>query len=411
MAKKMKDATVKKSFLKQKGDRGTGLKFKVETYATVSQFSPGTRIKYGPNPKQPGSKSHKRYAGYCKAKTVGEALKFGARPADFFWELERGDYKVLGSKRSDAQEIRAIGQKHFDKCKSLKFNGPNGINLKLTDPRAVEQVKQEEAWRNEKLKRVEAVAKRLRLKVETPAEVERSTESGDVRLERRVADAVSALKLKSGKKITDADVSEVLGYWGFGQNVGRLNVMPEGQKYVYSDTIGMIKQRSRGYGITPPTLRYRNFPRLLNKWLHDNMPKKVAGKFVCTAHNLNANYAGRRHRDQNNEGPSIIRAFGKFTGGRLLYWPKDLKKDGRAKVETLKKSDSVCFDLKTNTTVFDGNRAHEVEPFKGERYSIVFFTSRGHEKLSPDKVSTMKSMGFSWPTPAKMRELKHVTGV
>ena len=146
--------------------------------------------------------------------------------------------------------------------------------------------------------------------------------------------------------------------------------MREGVKYVYSDTIGCIKQRTGTANATPPTRRYPNFPRLLCQWLKDQ--DCIPNDFACTAINLNANYAGKRHRDANNEGPSVIKAFGNFTGGRLSYWPKDIVKP-RCDVETLDEKDSVTYDISKAATLFDGNRAHEVEDFIGDRYSVVFF--------------------------------------
>lgn len=400
----------RKGYIAQKSERGKGLKFNVETFATVSAFKPGTRIKYGPNPKTPGSKSFTRYAGYAKAKTVGESLKFGAKVADFLWELERGHYEILGSERSEAQEIAAIGRPAYERAKKVlnSFIGPQGLAVRLDDPRAAEQLKTEEAWRAQKLKRCEALAKEMGLKVETQAELDALNESADIRLQRRVADALCEKKLRTGKKITDADVAQVLENWGFCQNTGRLNVLPEGLKYVYSDTIGAIRRRTGGFGITPPTSRYPNFPRLLCQWLQDNKPK-VNAKFVCTAININANYAGRRHRDQNNEGPSVIRAFGKFKGGQLLYWPKDTQKNPRPPVESLNSKDSVMCDLSKGTEVFDGNRAHEVKDFSGERYSIVFFTARGYGKVKATDVKYLKKVGFPWPTPAELSKLKKAT--
>merc|ERR1712232_615373 len=140
-----------------------------------------------------------------------------------------------------------------------------------------------------------------------------------------------------------------------------------------------------GFGSTPPTKRYPLVSKLLCQWLADNKPK-IPAKFVCTAINLNCNYAGRRHRDQNNEGPSVIRAFGKFKGGRLHYFRGDKKKNPRPELDSLKKSDAVILDLAKKTSIFDGNRAHEVEPFTGERYSTVFFTARGWGKGKPKDV-------------------------
>ena len=74
-------------------------------------------------------------------------------------------------------------------------------------------------------------------------------------------------------------------------------------------------------------------------------------------------YAARRHRDGNNAGPSLTRSFGTFSGGRLLYFPDD---DGRHQLEDLKQQDAVPLDTRLGFVLFDGCRAHSVEPFYGE---------------------------------------------
>merc|ERR1712032_639084 len=257
--------------------------------------------------------------------------------------------------------------------------------------------------------KVERRAKAMGLRVESTEEIEASNETADIRLQRRVADAISKQKLASGRKIVDADILEVLEHWGFTENTHRFNVMRPGQKYVYSDTIGAIRARSFGFHPTPPTWRYPSFARVLNRWLSDNMPKALASKFVCTAINLNCNYNGCRHRDQNNEGPSIIRAFGKFKGGKLRYWSKDTKKP-HPQLDTLKMKEATAFDLAKNTVVFDGNRAHEVDPFEGERYSVVFFTAGGYGKGKAKDVQFLKKdCGFPFPAPGDVARLKKAT--
>ena len=166
------------------------------------QFQPGTCIKYKPNPNRPGSISFTRYAAYENSKTVGEALEAGARVADFLWELERGMYQLLGKARSEAEEVHAIGQKAYDNCKHVlaPFNGPNGLALNIRDPRAEQELEREDAWRAKRLSRCEAMALDLGLPVESSAEIEASTESVDIRLQRRVADAISAKKLQDAVK-------------------------------------------------------------------------------------------------------------------------------------------------------------------------------------------------------------------
>merc|ERR1719240_302471 len=147
----------------------------------------------------------------------------------------------------------------------------------------------------------------------------------------------------------------------------------------------------------------------LERVVEGQLAALVADDFVSTAINLNADYAGRRHRDGNNEGPSVIRAVGKFQGGKLRYWPSDIKRNPRPDLDTLKQSDASIFDLKKNTTIFDGNRAHEVEDFTGERYSIVFFTAGGYLKLPSDKADYLKKLGMPFPTPKTMKDLKAAT--
>jgi len=266
-------------------------------------------------------------------------------------------------------------------------------------------LEKEEAWRAQRMKKVEKMARSLGLKIETTEQIEASTESADIRLQRRVAEAIAKQRLRSGKKITYDDVQEMLEHWGFTENGNRFNVMPDGQKYVYSDTIGAIRARCFGFGSTPPTKRYPDVSKLLCQWLTDNKPS-IKSKFVCTAINLNCNYAGKLHRDQNNEGPSVIRAFGKFKGGRLRYYAGDKQKP-RPKLETLKPKDAVVHDLAKNTVVFDGTRGHSVEPFTGERYSSVFFTAKGYAKGKPKDVQFLKKQcGFPFPTPKDVANLK-----
>ena len=79
-----------------------------------------------------------------------------------------------------------------------------------------------------------------------------------------------------------------------------------------------------------------------------------------------ARYAAKAHRDANNLGPSIVKAFGKFTGGELLYWPDD---NGHDNIEKLIRTSADKFDARRELVLFSGLRCHAVAPFEGERYS------------------------------------------
>merc|ERR1712137_154992 len=110
-------------------------------------------------------------------------------------------------------------------------------------------------------------------------------------------------------------------------------------------------------------------------------------KFPFTSINVNKAYNGRLHRDGNNVGPSILKAFGKFTGGELNYYPND---DRSRKLEDLPKSDRVTVDVHKNLLLFNGQRAHEVNSFKGERYSLVFFTAPRVQKATAKDRKVLK---------------------
>ena len=71
----------------------------------------------------------------------------------------------------------------------------------------------------------------------------------------------------------------------------------------------------------------------------------------------------------------MTRSFGSFSGGKLLYFPDD---DGRHQLEDLRPQDAVPLDTRSGFLLFDGCRAHSVEPFQGERYSLVFFSIGSH---------------------------------
>jgi hypothetical protein len=102
--------------------------------------------------------------------------------------------------------------------------------------------------------------------------------------------------------------------------------------------------------------------------------------------------------DGHNAGVSMTRALGgDFVGGQLTYWPND---DGRTTFEELREKDASVVDTRSNYTLFDGRRAHRVEPFQGgDRYSLVFFSvagwARGPRQELPD--------GVVYPTDESLR--------
>eukprot|EP00411_Alexandrium_monilatum_P001457 CAMPEP_0175195056 /NCGR_PEP_ID=MMETSP0093-20121207/6805_1 /TAXON_ID=311494 /ORGANISM="Alexandrium monilatum, Strain CCMP3105" /LENGTH=441 /DNA_ID=CAMNT_0016487987 /DNA_START=108 /DNA_END=1430 /DNA_ORIENTATION=- len=349
------------------GEKGH-VKYKDETYALVTRWTAGTKIAYRPHAKAPGSKSHLRYEKYSRATTVGEALKLGSYPADWCWDYERGFIKVVGGQ---------IRDEPLDISK--------GDESQVTDvDRAIN------TWY------VRELAKMLSMK---PAELSKSLgwgESVHIRALRLLAQREASERLEAadreGRRITDAEVLLTLKRWPFFRNPWRKNVMQPGKTWVFSDTLGLLRDRQGDIHLTAPTRRYPQVAELFARWLTDRLPEEAKG-FTFTSMNVNCNYAAAIHRDNGNFGPSFIRAFGDFSGGALNYWPEDTGSD----ISSLPKGKKVSFDLGKGLALFNGNCAHSVEAFEGSRYSIVYFTLSCHASVRPEDRAKMRQLGVPLP--------------
>jgi predicted transcriptional regulator len=380
---------------RQGGNRGEGLKFNASSYDLIARCTGKTKVKYAPNPKTPGSKSFDRYKKYEKSKTIGEALKH-CKPADLLWEYERNYLTILGGPMNDKPACMLPPSSDPAVQILAKFRGPNGCSIKM-DPEV-----------RKKLSRL-ATEYGLDLdKIHEEAGKQCNSESADIQTARIIADEMAKRKLAANKHISDKDVTDVLQIWGFPENDTRLNVLPEGVKTIHSDTLGILRMRDGTYRIFDPTIRYHNVTKLICQWFLMNKGPEIPDDFGFTGININHNYAGRRHRDGNNEGPSAIKALGKFSGGKLNYFPKDLKKSGRPEVSTLDPKDSIALDLSKSFALFNGNNAHGVQPFKGERFSLVFFSTGKFYKIKDKEMKHLQKLGFKVPTVKTMDKVKEI---
>lgn len=222
---------------------------------------------------------------------------------------------------------------------------------------------------------------------------------------RRAADelAKDALEgLKKGEFPSDEVALKALRLWGFDKSVSRQNVLPKGHEWVHSDTLGIIENRNdHKMIVSSPCRGHENFVRLLSSWARKRSPNAA---LPFTTISLNKNYAGRLHRDGGNIGPSIGVAAGPYTGGGLRFWAGDSRKGTRSDPELVRKEPSLLLNIKKGV-VFDGNCAHEVEPFTGERYSLIFFTVKKYKKASDEVKRKMIDMGADWPSSTSLKRL------
>jgi len=207
------------------------------------------------------------------------------------------------------------------------------------------------------------------------------------RLAERRAAWILEQNSRLGRKITDTDLIGVLDAWSFRENKARTNVIPGGKQFVHSEMLGLVRVRAFSkYVVAQQTHRFPLVTRLLCRFLEDNQPAGLNHKmrFPFSTVCINRDYAAKRHRDRNNMGMSIVRAFGNFTGGRLRYWPDDPGASMAPDPETLDAKKGVPLVVKGRSVVVDSTKAHEVEPFKGQRYSLVYFTIPNFQKCSQE---------------------------
>ena len=86
-------------------------------------------------------------------------------------------------------------------------------------------------------------------------------------------------------------------------------------------------------------------------------------KFKFSSIQFNKNHRSSKHTDSKNTGISYIIGLGDYTGGELIVYDKDGK-------------NPVKKDIRNKFYKFDGSKfPHETAPFKGERYSLVFYSN------------------------------------
>ena len=125
-------------------------------------------------------------------------------------------------------------------------------------------------------------------------------------------------------------------------------------------TLGFGNTRMRGIAEFAPNKKYPDLLRALIEFGNCVAP---AG-WRYTTITLNHGVQARKHKDTSNVGRSIIVGIGNYTGGALRVWEED-------------ESSSRDLDLQDRPTMFNGAlRAHETQPFEGERFTIIYYHGR-----------------------------------
>ncbi|CAE7923428.1 polr1c, partial [Symbiodinium sp. KB8] len=236
-----------------------------------------------------------------------------------------------------------------------------------------------------------------------PPKLQQPKKDDQVGQRRAIADRL-AKSLLERRRTTDADVLKALQAWAFHDNHARQNVRRTGSaQRVFSDSLGLSLRRDGRLGLTLLSRQYVSFTKLLCKWLRDTRPKCMSETFPWTSISVNCNYAAARHRDKNNAGPSIIRGFGNYSGGELLYWPQDARE---GPVSGLSSTQARTLSVKRKAHLLDGTKAHEVRQFRGERFSLVFYSCGKSLNATAAVRRSLQSLGFRPPTAEALRDAK-----
>jgi hypothetical protein len=158
---------------------------------------------------------------------------------------------------------------------------------------------------------------------------------------------------------------EILRSTNFPLNESRKNVMKKGQVSYEGFVLGMInlfpywanikghKQELSVRTKDPKFKELYNNTRLLLK-LHDP-------NFKYTTIQYNKNHRCAKHKDGRNVGESYIIGLGDYTGGELMVWDENDKNPKK-------------HNIRNKFYKFNGSQYfHETQPFKGERYTMVYF--------------------------------------
>jgi len=163
----------------------------------------------------------------------------------------------------------------------------------------------------------------------------------------------------------------------------RRNVRELGDKaQIEGMCLGVTNLWSVGPVLSRATKDRPELTRLLCDFARAELPPGL----TFTSIQVNKDYRAALHVDGNNLGPSYIIGFGDYVGGEL--WLDDGSQYGH------------CATIRQRWLSFDGTKPHCVMPFRGRRYTLVFFTYSHpilESRLALGAQQALERLGFPLP--------------
>ena len=158
--------------------------------------------------------------------------------------------------------------------------------------------------------------------------------------------------------ITAKQMLKALQETDFPKNKGRTNILKGNMTYSQSMVLGKVKVLYKPKGTFAPSRHNKKHGHLLK--MAKQLLKQHDPKYRAAAVTINKNHAAAKHVDVSNKGHSYIIGLGNYTGGQLVFTDKESPYYG-------------SHNIKNKWFKFLGNTEHYVKPFKGERYTIVYY--------------------------------------
>ena len=161
---------------------------------------------------------------------------------------------------------------------------------------------------------------------------------------------------------TKAAVLKILRETDFPENKGRKNNLQPNQKFSYSMVLGQSKlmfcskDKDKGRGCRRPSRHNKKHAKLLEA--AKQLLKSHAPNYAFHSVTINKNQQSGKHTDKFNKGFSYIIGLGNYSGGELVFESGPFKGSHNIKNKWLK---------------FKGDHPHYNTPFKGERYTLVYY--------------------------------------
>lgn len=139
-------------------------------------------------------------------------------------------------------------------------------------------------------------------------------------------------------------------------------------------TLGYGIRYLQGYGEFAANKHHPELLKAIVAFGNRVVPKGWTYETITLNHNVKA----KKHKDVGNAGDSVIIGIGDFTGGDIRVWDGDDK-------------NPEVYPLHDQPLMFNGAlHYHQTTPFKGERYTMIFYRQK---RAGKSKGVTMKGKG------------------